>query len=156
MARTNKIIEAAKKLKPVTYAEYKDLVADNIIALVLNGLSVAAACKQVGIERANVSHWAAENTTFAQHLARAREQAAFFLAENSVEVAHDKTIDPHRARNIISAQQWLASKYNAKQFGDKQQIQITQTHENMLEQLELPPHMKSRVIDITPDNIETA
>jgi len=148
MARTNKIAAAAKKLSPVRYAEYKQLIADNVIYLVSSGISVAAACKEIGVERANITHWAGENKEFAQQLARAREEAAFLLAESTVEIARDKDIDPKRARNIIQAQQWLAGKYNPNMFGDKQRLEVThKTHEEVLLQLE---SLDRKMIDVSP------
>ena len=58
---------------------------------------------------------------------RAREMRADLDADDALTIADDETIDPQRARNMIEARKWRASKQYAKVYGDKLDISSTQT-----------------------------
>lgn len=58
--------------------------------------------------------------------ARAAELRADLLADEIVSIA-DSDSDPAKVRNQIQARQWLASKLNAKRYGDRIDLNVTQT-----------------------------
>jgi hypothetical protein len=54
---------------------------------------------------------------------QARENCADALADDILRVA-ESTLDPQRARNQITARQWLASKIKPKVYGDKLDVDV--------------------------------
>lgn len=58
---------------------------------------------------------------------RAQEIRADLLADQIIDIADDDERDPHRARNQIQARQWIASKHNSKRYGDRIDLNVTQT-----------------------------
>ena len=58
--------------------------------------------------------------------ARAAELRADLLADEIISIA-DGDEDPAKVRNQIQARQWLASKLNAKRYGDRIDLNVTQT-----------------------------
>ena len=58
--------------------------------------------------------------------ARAAELRADLLADEIISIA-DSDSDPAKVRNQIQARQWLASKLNAKRYGDRIDLNVTQT-----------------------------
>ena len=64
--------------------------------------------------------------TAAAAYARAAELRADLLADEIISIA-DGDDDPAKVRNQIQARQWLASKLNAKRYGDRIDLNVTQT-----------------------------
>lgn len=58
--------------------------------------------------------------------ARAKRSRAELIAQDIVEIA-DTEQDAQRARNRIQARQWYASKILPKEYGDRMDINVTQT-----------------------------
>lgn len=58
---------------------------------------------------------------------RAQEIRADLLADQIIDIADDDERDPHRARNQIQARQWIASKHHSKRYGDRIDLNVTQT-----------------------------
>lgn len=56
----------------------------------------------------------------------ARESRSDLHADEIVDIA-DNDPDPHRARNRIDARKWLASKMNAKQYGERLDVNVQGT-----------------------------
>ena len=54
-----------------------------------------------------------------EEYARAREDQAETLADRLIATAADPSIDHNRARLIVDAQKWVASKLKPKKYGDK-------------------------------------
>ena len=89
----------------------------------------------------------------------AREVCTHALADEIVNIA-DTTLDPQRARNMIQARQWVASKINPKNYGEKLDIDINQkvdvsiavnTARNRLRNMQAT----NQLIDITPESAIT-
>lgn len=64
------------------------------------------------------------NVQLASAYARAQESRADDMAEETKEIA-DCEPDPARARNMIQARQWLASKYRPGKYGDRIEVHAT-------------------------------
>ena len=75
--------------------------------------------------------------SFARLLARERELAAEYAralefraeiwADAMIEIADDLKIDPQRARNMIDARKWNATKANPRKFGERVDLNIQQS-----------------------------
>ena len=108
---------------------YTPELADEICSRLANGESLRAICASdrddfiphIG----TVLRWVAENETFREQYARAREVQAETLADQIVEIADgDKIAEPDavgvaRDRLRVDARKWVASKLLPKKYGEK-------------------------------------
>jgi hypothetical protein len=153
--RVNPLTKAkAKALKPLVINEFQRDIATIILDLVASGNSMEKACKKAGITSGSFRAWCLADALLAGELSRARELQAAFLAEQTVEIA-DSNRDPAKVRNMLAARQWLAGKHN-KHYSDKLTIDANVKHEHYLEQLDLPPHMKAHMLNVTPERAPSA
>lgn len=97
------------------------------IRLISEGSTLKSACRQVSIHVGTFRDVVNESREVAELYQRAREMRADIDADDNIEIADDETIDPQRARNMIEARKWRASKQYAKVYGDKLDISSTQT-----------------------------
>jgi hypothetical protein len=58
---------------------------------------------------------------------RARQHMADVLVDEAKEIADDPDRDPQRARNQIDIRKWIASKHNARVYGDRIDVNVSQT-----------------------------
>ena len=107
---------------------YNSVIAEEFLQLFSGGMPVTKACEKLRISFMTVQAWDAENEQFRESFARAREAAGFAFAEEALKIMDEPAILTDRG-NIDSAgvtlqtnranmRKWLASKYNAKTFGD--------------------------------------
>lgn len=75
-----------------------------------------------------VYRWLREHEEFCQNYARAKEDQADFLAEETLEISDDDGIDPADKRIRVDTRKWLASKFKPKKYGERQQIEQTTVH----------------------------
>ena len=59
--------------------------------------------------------------------ASARISRSDLIVDEIVDIADDVSIDPQRARNMIDARRWIASKHNARLYGDRIDVNVAQT-----------------------------
>lgn len=91
--------------------------------------------KQYGLPSlSSVTRWANDHQPFADSLARAREAKAHKLAEEALQIADappernmkgqvDAGAEKHR-HTRIATRQWLAAKWNRKDYGEKMDVDI--------------------------------
>lgn len=79
--------------------------------------------------------WRAEDATFQEMYARAREDQADWHADAIIRIA-DTEEDPAKARNRIDARKWAASKLKPKVYGERLQLDADVTFSIPDEQLE--------------------
>jgi hypothetical protein len=101
-----------------------DAVLDEITA----GKTVVQACDSIGValhsfQKLVRSGGNERNLAYA----RAMEQRADVLADQTLSIADDETKDPNRARNQIQARQWVASKHASKKYGDRIDLNVSQS-----------------------------
>ena len=92
-----------------------------VLELVEDGMSEAAACREVGINRATFRA-AALKVTSGDSYARALEALAQDQVEKAEQVIEDMrsgVIDAQQARVELDARKWFASKFLPKRYGDK-------------------------------------
>jgi hypothetical protein len=109
----------------LTHAPADDLV-QNIIQRVLDGSSLKDATKDCGIDVFKFNRILQGDRAAAQAYARAVEIRADVLADEALHIA-DTENDAAKARNQIGVRQWLASKLYAKRYGDRIDLNVTQT-----------------------------
>lgn len=97
-----------------------------VIELVLDGKPLKAAAKECGIDVFKFNRMLAKDKAAALAYARAVEIRADILADEALEIA-DREDDAAKARNQIQVRQWLASKLYAKRYGDRIDLNVTQT-----------------------------
>lgn len=97
-----------------------------VIDLMLDGNSLKAATKKCGLDVFKFQRLLAKDREAALAYARAVEIRADILADEALEIA-DTEEDAAKARNQIGVRQWLASKLYAKRYGDRIDLNVTQT-----------------------------
>jgi hypothetical protein len=103
-----------------------DQRVSNVIAHVLDGDPLKAALKKTGISQTYFHELLTKDRAAALAYARAVELRADNLADEALHIA-DTESDAAKARNQIQVRQWLASKLYAKRYGDRIDLNVTQT-----------------------------
>lgn len=117
------------------HTEYTPTLGEAIADAVSEGLSMPKVAKRFDLSSRTLFHWIRVHDAFARLYAQARKDAAYLLAEETIDIADDSkndyTLDEEtgkyifngehvqRARLRWDARRWLASKYLPKVFGDK-------------------------------------
>lgn len=70
----------------------------------------------------SVYRWLAQYPAFKDLYQVAIHDRAHSLAEQTIEIADDPTIDPKQARNMIDTRKWYASRLMPEKFGDRMAI----------------------------------
>lgn len=87
-----------------------------------------------------VYRWEKQHPEFREASARAREVGTHYLAHDSLRIADDPTIDPADKRIRIDTRLRLIGKWNARQYGDKLDLnhsgEVKLTHEAALDALD--------------------
>ena len=120
-------------------SKYSDALARKICLLVSEGESLRAVCEQDGMpSKATIMRWLASNDSFRDQYAQAKEQAAFLMAEDLLEIADDGRNDwmerldsegqgigwqlngehVQRSKLRIDSRKWLLSKLLPKKYGE--------------------------------------
>ena len=97
-----------------------------VITQILDGNPLKTALKTVGIAQTTFHELLGSDRTAALAYARATELRADNLADEALQIA-DNEPDAAKARNQIQVRQWLASKLYAKRYGDRIDLNVTQT-----------------------------
>lgn len=101
--------------------------ARQAIEAVANGDTLKSALANARLTAATLNQLLSGDRELALAYARAQEIRADLLADQIIDIADDDERDPHRARNQIQARQWIASKHNSKRYGDRIDLNVTQT-----------------------------
>lgn len=99
---------------------------DGVIELLLRGVPLRDAINQCGFTPRTFNRRLQADKEAALAYSRAQEFKADLLADEIINIA-DTSEDPAKARNQIEARKWIASKYNSKRFGDRIDLNVTQT-----------------------------
>ena len=102
-------------------SDYSDNVAATILERLADGASLRAICADEAMPaRSTVFLWLAENKSFSDQYARAREAQGDGEFDKITEVAESATPENvNVARLRIDALKWRASKLAPKKYGDK-------------------------------------
>lgn len=101
--------------------------ARQAIEAIANGDTLRVALANMGLTGASLNALLSSDRELAVAYARALEIRADLYADEIITISDDETKDPHRARNQIQARQWVAGKHHAKRYGDRIDLNVTQT-----------------------------
>ena len=99
---------------------------DRVIAMVLDGAPLRVAIGEAGVSVTTFNKWLQSDKEAATNYARATELRADLLADEALHLA-DGDGDPAKVRNQMTIRQWLAGKLNGKRYGDRIDLNVTQT-----------------------------
>lgn len=99
---------------------------ESILKGMYKGQSVLSQLKAMGIEAIDFHRIVHKDTTLANEYACAREAMGDALADEIVDIA-DNCTDAFHARNRIDARKWVASKLRPTVYGDRLDVNLTQT-----------------------------
>ncbi|WP_343828701.1 hypothetical protein [Brevundimonas olei] len=95
-------------------------MADAICERLADGESLRSICSDDEMPaKSTVFKWLGLIPAFADQYARARETQADSLADDIVDIADNKALEPNDKRVRIDARKWLAGKLRPKAYGDK-------------------------------------
>lgn len=103
-----------------------DPAVEMVITQVLDGVQLRHAVKAAGLSPQLFHYRLSKDKAAAVAYSRAVEIRADLLADEALHLA-DGDGDPHKVRNQISIRQWLASKLYAQRYGDRIDLNVTQT-----------------------------
>ena len=98
-----------------------------IIEDLYEGISLRESLKNRGVNRTSFYDFKDKNVAFADRYIRARHAQADLMVEQLIDIADDETIDPNRARNMISVRQWSASKIIPATYGERLDVNVAVT-----------------------------
>jgi hypothetical protein len=97
--------------------------AAKLIELAEQGKGIDIIAAELGIPRGAITKWLDE-PEHAELFTRARTRAADHLAHEALEISDDLEGDVPRDRLRVDTRKWLASKWNAAQYGDSKGVQV--------------------------------
>lgn len=107
-------------------SSYTDAVASEILDRIMDGESLRSICRDDHMpNKSTVLKWRAENVTFSDQYAKAKEEQADSLEDDILAIADDKDLDPADKRVRIDARKWIACKLKPRKYGDKVTQEVT-------------------------------
>lgn len=113
--------------------DYKEELGDLICEGVSRRVPLAKLCdndKKLPSCR-TVYRWLRTHKAFCQNYTRAKEDQADYLVEEALEIADDASIESSDKRIRVDTRKWIASRFNAKKYGDKQFIETKDTTDDI-------------------------
>lgn len=117
---------------------FNQIAADTICALLEEGKSLRAACREVKVAPSTVLGWSKENKVFYEQYMRAREVGYKLLADELIDIADEKEVQARyqgeevvldlspnaiaRNRLRVDTRKWMLSKMLPKLYGDRLEI----------------------------------
>lgn len=104
---------------------YSEALANKIASYLTVGEPLAKICKRPGMPNyATVRRWEGEKPEFSAILAGAREAGTHFLADDTMRIADDKSLDPAHKRVMIDTRLKLIGMWNRRYYGDKADVNV--------------------------------
>ena len=98
-----------------------------VIRACCEGLSLKDALSMFKVSNYVFASTLASECELAGEYAAARIAKTELLVDEIVSIADNPDIDAGRARNMIDARRWIASKHNARLYGDRIDVNVAQT-----------------------------
>jgi hypothetical protein len=105
----------------------KRQAAEAVIDTLANGASLRSALADAGLTANEFNRVLQDARDLAIAYARATEIRADLMADEVITIADCEVTDPQRARNQMQARQWLASKQHSRRYGDRIDLNVSQT-----------------------------
>ena len=120
--------------------------SERVIEKILEGQTLKASIAECGLTPYRYAQAINSDRALAVGVARAMELKADLLADETIQLS-DSDEDPAKVRNQISARQWLASKIYAKRYGERVDLNVTQSIDITAVLAEARSRVAERVID---------
>jgi hypothetical protein len=129
-------------------------IQNRFLAEIQTGRSLRQVCQDDGMPHAStVMRWMQAFPDFANKYARARTAQAdtlFDRMEAVEEAVSAGTMDSHAARVVLDSMRWRASKLAPKVYGDRLDVQVSDTRISISGALQAAQARLVDVVDVTP------
>ena len=140
------------------YVAYDDVtktaMVDALLAQIETGKSMREVCRMDGMpDHGTVIRWMRDDAALATKYARARMAQADTLFDRMEEVEEsvsNGTMDSHAARVVLDSMRWRASKLAPKVYGDRLDVQVSDTRISITGALQAAQARLVDVVDVTP------
>jgi len=137
----------------MAYAD-RETVIEQIMSQLETGKSLVQVCKQDNMpDRETVSRWMRDEPGFAARYAHARAMQADTLFAEMASIEDKVTVgsmDSHAARVVLDSMRWRASKLAPKVYGDRLDVNVSDTRISISGALAAAQARLVDVIDVTP------
>ena len=107
---------------------YNETIAAEIAERLSDGEPMKKICKDEHMPHyTTVLKWQRAHPEFSDLTARAKAEGTHALADECLDIADDKTIDPQHKRFMIDTRIRLIGKWNSKAYGEKVEMATTGT-----------------------------
>ena len=113
-------------MNEVLYENEHKAVLNRIIDSILDGIPLKKAVAAEGIHLRTFNRWLSGDREASLDYVRAQELLADVLVDDALEIV-DTEPDAQKARNQADMRKWIASKRNTKRYGDRVDLNVTQT-----------------------------
>ena len=99
-----------------------------LLRLVADGQTVAAACRALQVPRGAPFWWGRADPRYAVALAHARKAGAAAMAGDALDIADEPGLDRdgiQQARLRVATRQWMAARLDPEAWGERQQHAVT-------------------------------
>lgn len=129
-------------------------IQEKVITEIQTGRSLRQVCGDEGMPNfRTVQRWIVSDGSFAVRYARARTAQAdtlFDRMEAVEEAVSAGTMDSHAARVVLDSMRWRASKLAPKIYGDRLDVQVSDTRISISGALAAAQARLVDVVDVTP------
>ena len=129
-------------------------IQERLVAEIQTGRSLRQVCGDEGMpDIRTVTRWLVADAAFAHKYARARMAQAdvlFDRMEAVEEAVSAGEMDSHAARVVLDSMRWRASKLAPKVYGDRLDVQVSDTRISISGALQAAQARLVDVIDVTP------
>ena len=132
----------------------KNAMVDALLVQIETGKSMREVCRMDGMpDHGTVIRWMRDDAGLATKYARARMAQAdvlFDRMEAVEEAVSAGTMDSHAARVVLDSMRWRASKLAPKVYGDRLDVQVSDTRISISGALQAAQARLVDVVDVTP------
>ena len=142
----------------MAYVEYDEMIKaemiDHLLVQIESGKSMREVCRMDGMpDHGTFKRWMRDDGALATKYARARTAQAdvlFDRMEAVEEAVSAGEMDSHAARVVLDSMRWRASKLAPKVYGDRLDVQVSDTRISISGALAAAQARLVVVIDVTP------
>jgi len=132
----------------------KTAMVDALLVQIETGKSMREVCRMDGMpDHGTVIRWMRDDASLATRYARARMAQAdvlFDRMEAVEEAVSAGAMDSHAARVVLDSMRWRASKLAPKVYGDRLDVQVSDTRISISGALQAAQARLVDVVDVTP------
>ena len=129
-------------------------IQERLVAEIQTGRSLRQVCGDEGMpDIRTVTRWLVADADFAHKYARARMAQADVLFDRMEAVEEQVsagTMDSHAARVVLDSMRWRASKLAPKVYGDRLDVQVSDSRISITGALAAAQMRLADVVDVTP------